>query len=720
MTSGASTEVREPISPELVLVAPPDVARVARDRLPDPLAARRRLHAAPALATSGAGGAAVALPAPRARRRPWTRWLAAAVAVGLAVLAAAVFFQGSVFNRSPASEWRTLSGRGNNVDHPSWGEENRPYLRVAPVSYTNGLGKMDAGPPARYISNRIFNDVGQNLFSESAVSQWGWVWGQFLDHTFGLRNEKPGERTPIPFDSNDPLERFKNDLGKIDFTRTPRAPGTGVTRPRQEINTVPSFIDAFAVYGGSDSRLEWLREGPAEGKMSNNRATLLLPDGYLPRVNARDRGLSAGRKRAVSAPAMDLMGPLVGNRSQAVVSGDVRANENIALTATHTLFAREHNRIVSLLPASLPEEDRFQIARRVVGAEQQYITYREFLPALGVHLSPYHGYDPNVDPTISNEFATVGYRVHSMVHGEFEPTVPAATYTRAELEAFGRQGIEVERARGNVTLVIPLGLAFGNPGLLQAVGLGPLLKGLGAERQYRNDEQIDESLRSILFQIPKPGNRDPRSCGSPVVQPGCFSDVQDIGAIDIERGRDHGMPHYNQLRVAYGLAPKGSYAEITGASTESFPRSRMIGRRDPIDDPDILDFTRLRDADGKVIPLTSDEAGEGAVVGKRRTTLAARLKGVYGTGNVDKVDAFVGMLSEAHLRGTEFGELQLAMWKKQFEALRDGDRFFYRNDPMLDRIRSQYGIDYRRTLADVIRLNTAEKVAPDVFKAAID
>ena len=66
----------------------------------------------------------------------------------------------------------------------------------------------------------------------------------------------------------------------------------------------------------------------------------------------------------------------------------MRANENIALTATHTLFAREHNRIVSLLPSSLTEEQKFQIARRVVIAEQQYITYREFLPAVGVSPSP--------------------------------------------------------------------------------------------------------------------------------------------------------------------------------------------------------------------------------------------------------------------------------------------------------------------------------------------
>ena len=66
----------------------------------------------------------------------------------------------------------------------------------------------------------------------------------------------------------------------------------------------------------------------------------------------------------------------------------MRANENIALTAIHTLFAREHNRIVAALPASLVcTRSKFQIARRVVGAEEQYITYNEFLPALGVRLA---------------------------------------------------------------------------------------------------------------------------------------------------------------------------------------------------------------------------------------------------------------------------------------------------------------------------------------------
>jgi hypothetical protein len=174
------------------------------------------------------------------------------------------------------------------------------------------------------------------------------------------------------------------------------------------------------------------------------------------------------------------------------------------------------------------------------------------------------------------------------------------------------------------------------------------------------------------------------------------------------------MPSYNALRVAYGLVPKRSFTAITGENTASFPRELVALGARAIDDPRILEFVELRDADGNVIRSGSEEALEDAVVGTRRTTLAARLRAVYGS--VDRLDAFVGMVSERHVRGTEFGELQLAMWKTQFEALRDGDRFFYANDPDLEAIRRQYGIDYRRTLASVIRLNTGVAVATNPFE----
>ncbi|TME74225.1 MAG: peroxidase [Chloroflexi bacterium] len=615
-------------------------------------------------------------------------------------------------NATPASATsfviRTLDGRGNNPLHADWGRANTLYQRVGAPNYADGVGAIVGGPSARYVSNRVFNDIGQNIFSENALTQWAWVWGQFMDHDFGLRDETPGASVPLAFNANDPLETFTNDFAQMSFTRTPAAPGTGTATARQHVNTLSSFIDGSGVYGVTPARLEWLRVGPVDNDLSNNGARLMLtPDGYLPLVTARGD--------AASAPAMDLMGPLAGAPNDAVVAGDVRANENIALTALHTLFAREHNRIVAALPGFLSAEERFQIARRVVGAELQYITYTQFLPAVGLRLSPYAGYEHTVNPGLSNEFAVVGYRAHSMIHGEFDVAAAAGTYTSTQLAAFAARGIAVTETADEVQLNVPLNAAFGAPDLLRQLGLGTTLESLG-ERQYQNDEQMDNSLRSVLFQVPKPGIPDPAVCGEPVDHPECFKGVTDLGAIDIARGRDHGMPTYNDMRRAYGLAPKTSFTDITGEATQRFPSDPLIDAGDPINDPNILDFVRLLDDNGNVIPFGSPAASESAVVGVRRTTLAARLKAVYG--NVDTLDAFVGMVAERHVSGAEFGELQLAMWKKQFEALRDGDRFFYQNDPILRVIDLRFGIDYRHTLSEIVKLNTGVTVPANVFTFA--
>src|SRR5207302_10122055 len=195
------------------------------------------------------------------------------------------------------------------------------------------------------------------------------------------------------------------------------------------------------------------------------------------------------------------------------------------------------------------------------------------------------------------------------------------------------------------------------PDPLQNLRLGPVFQSL-SQLQYENDEQIDNALRSVLFQVPKPGVPDPTVCGVPIVNPDCFSGVSDLGAIDIARGRDHGIPTYNDLRRAYGLTPKASFVDVTGEATQRFPVDPLINPRDPINDPNILDFVELRDADGNIVAPGTDAAEEEVVVGVRRTTVAARLKAVYGS--VDRLDAFVGMVSEQHVKHTEFGELQLA------------------------------------------------------------
>lgn len=79
------------------------------------------------------------------------------------------------------------------------------------------------------------------------------------------------------------------------------------------------------------------------------------------------------------------------NSTNCVESGDVRVNESPALTVLHTLFVRQHNRLATKLArlnSLWDDETLFQETRRLVAAQIQHVTYREFLPAvLGENLA---------------------------------------------------------------------------------------------------------------------------------------------------------------------------------------------------------------------------------------------------------------------------------------------------------------------------------------------
>ncbi len=148
-----------------------------------------------------------------------------------------------------------------------------------------------------------------------------------------------------------------------------------------------------------------------------------------------------------------------------------------------------------------------------------------------MNLPAYSGYNASVNPGLSNEFATVGYRAHSQIHGEaLEADAEVSRYSQATLDSLEAQGVEVTIDGDEVGIVIPLNVAFFNPDLVEQIQLGPVLAGIGAESEYKNDELIDNQLRSVLFQVPVSGN--PECLDGPTL-PQCFSGVVDLGAIDI-------------------------------------------------------------------------------------------------------------------------------------------------------------------------------------------
>jgi len=309
-------------------------------------------------------------------------------------------------------------------------------------------------------------------------------------------------------------------------------------------------------------------------------------------------------------------GPVPDN--QLFLSGDVRANEQIALTAMHTLFMREHNRLAVEIKAANPgftDEQIYQRARKTVGAEIQAITYEEFLPAMMGPNAPSGtspGYDSSIDAGISNEFSTAIYRLgHSMLSSQL---------ARVQNDGTTAPG-------GN----LPLQNAFFDPSLLaSSADLEYLLKGLASQQMQELDLPIVDDVRNFLFGPPGSGGFD-------------------LAALNIQRGRDHGLPDYNTMRTLYGLSAVTLFSEITS-------------------DP----------------------------------TLQAALQTLYG--NVNDIDPWVGALAEDHLAGSSAGELIDTMMTDQFERLRDGDRFWYENDPAFTPLEIAQLKSTR--LSDIIRRNT--------------
>ncbi len=176
--------------------------------------------------------------------------------------------------------------------------------------------------------------------------------------------------------------------------------GTDAGNPRQQVNEITAWIDASNVYGSDAERAMALRTLDGTGRLKTSAGNLLP---------FNTQGLSnAG-----------------GDSDSLFLAGDVRANEQVGLTAMHTLFVREHNRQARLIARANPALSGDQIylrARRIVGAEMQVITYREYLPALlgGAALPPYSGYRPALDASISNLFSTGPYRYG---HSALSPTL---------------------------------------------------------------------------------------------------------------------------------------------------------------------------------------------------------------------------------------------------------------------------------------------------------
>lgn len=499
-------------------------------------------------------------------------------------------------------ETRSFDGTNNNLDNPLWGSINIHLLRYGPPSYYGGKSELTnhGRPNPRDISNAVCK-VEQENKNCKGLSDIVWAWGQFLDHEIDLsEGTEPAEERPIttPMDDDFPGR-------EIAFNRTiyDTSTGTTVDNPRQQINQISAYIDASNVYGATLTRAAAIREFDGSGKLKNSEGNL-LPFNVAGLANAH-------------------AGPIA--PEDLFLAGDIRANEITTLTCMHTLFMREHNRLCESILEDDPslsgkDEVIYQKARRIVGALMQVITYEEFLPAILGHeaISEYEGYNDQVDASINNLFSTACYRLgHTMLSSTIKP-----------------ENLPEVKLRD----------LFFDPQLIINNGIEPYFVGLANEVMQEIDTRIIEDVRSFLFHAPTDNA------------------LLDLAALNIQRGRDHGLPDYNQCRINLGLDKKEDFKDIT-----------------------------------------------------EDNNLAKALKKVYG--NIDAIDPWVGSLAEDFHDEANVGELIYIVLKDQFERLRDGDRFWYENDSAFSE--DEISELKHTKLSDIIIRNTnISKIQENVFFAS--
>ena len=208
------------------------------------------------------------------------------------------------------------------------------------------------------------------------------------------------------------------------------------------------------------------------------------------------------------------------------LSGDDRADENIALLSMHTLWVREHNRIAEELKKLNPNwnnDKLFYTARKIVGAMLQHITYNEYLPFL-IDLPEYKGYNPNINPSIINGFATAAFRYgHSLVPNSFE---------------------QLDMGFNRKQKPMTLQEAFLNRAFISANGIEPTMFGLVKNFSRTVDEGFAFAIARKLFV----------GIGS--------NDFLDLTALNIQRGWDHGLRGYNTYRQICGLTVSKTWKRI--------------------------------------------------------------------------------------------------------------------------------------------------------------
>jgi tetratricopeptide (TPR) repeat protein len=508
------------------------------------------------------------------RRRGWTNWYRRRVALAILTLAymrrrlhrknlhdpypagALTGFQ-LRGQKPPAGveRFRTADGSWNNLSNPKEGAAGTRFARNIPLSAIrpeSGARLLEPNP--REVSRKLLARNGA-MKEIPFLNLLAACWVQFQVHDWVSHGENLSREVhEIPLAEDDPArKRYRQTRMFVGKTQPDPTRRSGEPAPITFINEVTHWWDASQIYGSDQETQDRLRSFE-RGKLR------LTADGCLP---------------------LDTDG---------VEDSGFRRNWWVGLAVLHTVFVREHNGICDRLGASYPDWDDcrlFNVARLINAAVMAKIHTLEWTPAVLPN--------PALNTAINANW--YGYVTDGLA-GRNRRTLPEFKIRNSELggilgnpverhgvpHALTEEFVEIYRLHSLLPESLRL-RKFGaasaeevptaaarqaaSPKLIAAFGVAGILDSLGSQNAGR---LVLNNYPKFMQELSLPGNP-----------------LFDLGAVDILRARERGVPRYNEFRRQLGLTPIRSFEDLT-EDEPTVARLRAVygGRPENVEDLDLL------------------------------------------------------------------------------------------------------------------------------------
>jgi hypothetical protein len=425
-------------------------------------------------------------------------------------------------------QFRTADGSWNNLQNPLEGAAGTRFMRNIP-DYHIKKEKNLMNPNPRDLSLTFLTRKGA-MKEVPFLNMLAVAWIQFQNHDWISYGEAvTSEMYEIPLGADDPA-RKKYWQTKLLVGKTQKDPLriADDTMPDTYLNECTHWWDGSQIYGSDLKTQKSLRTGK-NGKLR------IADNGFLYR-----------------------------DRKGIEETGYVR-NWWVGLAMMHTLFVREHNAICDHLTQKYPDWDDnrlFQVSRLINAALMAKIHSLEWNAAINPNKALYQGLQSNWYGLLSgilqspaHKKTVTGIKVRNP---EMGGVVGNKTENYGSPYGLTQEFVEVYRLHS----MLPEALYIRKIGE-EAIFSMPV----NETRQAASAKCIDQhGMENLFYSFGRqhPGqlvlNNYPRFMQEMSI-PG--NPVYDLGAVDILRARERGIPRYNAFRRAMGLHPISRFEDLT-------------------------------------------------------------------------------------------------------------------------------------------------------------